>query len=41
VNNIFDRQELEISPNAATGIADNAGFRTDPLTWVWKNTVRF
>ena len=41
VNNVFDRQEVEISPNAATGIPDNAGFRTDPLTWVWTNTIRF
>jgi len=41
VNNIFDRQELEVSPNAATGIPDNAGFRNDPLTWVWTNTLSF
>lgn len=41
LNNIFDTQKLEIYPNAATGLADNAGFRNDPRGWVWTNTVRF
>jgi len=41
VNNVFNVQKLEIYPNAATGVPDNAGFRNDPLTWVWTNTLKF
>ena len=41
LNNVFDTQKLEIYPNVATGLADNAGFRNDPIGWVWTNTVRF
>ncbi|MFM8335509.1 MAG: TonB-dependent siderophore receptor [Opitutaceae bacterium] len=41
LNNVFDAQRLEVYPNAATGLPDNAGFRNDPRTWVWTNTVRY
>ena len=41
LNNAFDRQPLEIYPNAATGLPDNAGFRNDPRGWVLTNTLRF
>ena len=41
LNNLLGTQPLEIYPNAATGLPDNAGFRNDPRTWVLTNTLRF
>lgn len=41
LNNLLGTQPLEIYPNAATGLPDNAGFRNDPRTWVLTNTFKF
>ena len=41
VNNVFDRRSVELAPNIATGVIDNAILRNDPRTWVWTNTLSF
>ena len=41
VNNVFDRRSVELAPNVATGVIDNAILRNDPRTWVWTNTLSF
>jgi hypothetical protein len=41
VNNVFDRRSVELAPNVATGVIDNAILRNDPRTWVWTNTISF
>ncbi len=41
INNVLDRKDITVFPNAATGAPDNAAYRTDPLRWVWTNTVSF
>lgn len=41
LNNLFNRRELEVYPNLATGLPDNATLRNDPRTVVWTNTFSF
>ncbi|MSU73086.1 MAG: hypothetical protein EXS43_12225 [Opitutus sp.] len=41
LNNVFDRRSVELAPNVATGVVDNAILRNDPRTWVWTNTLSF
>jgi len=41
LNNIFDQRSVELAPNVATGVIDNALLRNDPRTWVWTNTISF
>ena len=41
LNNVFDQRSVELAPNVATGVIDNALLRNDPRTWVWTNTLSF
>jgi outer membrane receptor protein involved in Fe transport len=41
VNNLTDQRQIETYPNVATGIIDNAAFRSDPRTIVFTSTISF